>query len=141
LVSVIVSSYNAEAFMAECLDDLERQTLVGQMEIIIVDAASPQNERVVIESFQQRYRNILYVRTPERIGVYAAWNLALKLATGTYVTPFSTNDRLRHDAYEILARTLDEQPGVALVYGEFCGTGRPGLLAPPGRQPSAAPYF
>lgn len=118
LVSVIVSSYNAKAFMAECLEDLERQTLVGHMEIIIVDAASPQNERVVIDAFQQRYHNILYLRTPKRIGVYAAWNMALKLATGTYVTPFSTNDRLRPDAYEILARTLDEHPDVALVYGD-----------------------
>ena len=125
LVSVIVSSYNAEAFMAECLEDLERQSLIDHMEIIIVDAASPQNERVVIDTFQQRYHNILYLRTPKRIGVYAAWNMALKLATGKYVTPFSTNDRLRPDAYEILARTLDEHPEVALVYGDTYVTRTP----------------
>jgi len=118
LISVIVSSYRAAAFMQECLEDLERQTIIQRMEIIVVDAASPENERTVVSTFQERYRNITYLRTPARIGVYAAWNMALKLAAGTYVAPFSTNDRLRPDAYEILARTLDEHPDVALVYGD-----------------------
>ena len=118
LISVIVSSYCAEAFMQECLEDLERQTMIQRMEIIVVDAASPEHERAIVSTFQERYHNITYLRTPARIGVYAAWNMALKLATGTYVTPFSTNDRLRPDAYEILARTLDQHPDVALIYGD-----------------------
>lgn len=125
LISVIVSSYRAEAFMQECLEDLERQTMIPHMEIIVVDAASPENERSIVSTFQERYQNIIYLRTPARIGVYAAWNMALKLATGTYVTPFSTNDRLRPDAYEILARTLDQHSGVALVYGDTYLTKHP----------------
>ncbi|MFO0775926.1 MAG: glycosyltransferase [Nitrospiraceae bacterium] len=117
-ISVLVSSYNAQAHIWECLEDLQRQTIAKDLEIIVVDAASPQHERVVIEAFQQKYANITFVRTPTRIGVYAAWNLALRLARGTYVTPFSTNDRLSPDAYARLAQELDANPEVMLVYGD-----------------------
>ncbi|MDH5499057.1 MAG: FkbM family methyltransferase, partial [Nitrospira sp.] len=118
LISVLVSSYAAQSFMRECLDDLERQTIMNRMEIIVVDASSPEQEGTIVSEYQERYKNIIYLRTATRIGVYAAWNCALKLARGRYITPFSTNDRLCADAYEILSKTLEDHPEVALAYGD-----------------------
>ncbi|MGE5498035.1 MAG: glycosyltransferase, partial [Syntrophothermus sp.] len=117
-ISVIVSSYNAEKDIRNCLSDLVAQTVFDQMEVIVVDAASPQNEGAIVKEFQKKYKNITYIRTPERIGVYPAWNMAIKKARGKYITPFSTNDRLRNNAYEILSKALDENPSVSVVYGD-----------------------
>lgn len=118
LISVIVSSYAAEAFMRECLTDLEGQTIVDRCEIIVVDAASPEQEGAIALEFQRRYGNVTYVRTPMRIGVYPAWNMAIRLARGRYITPFSTNDRLNPEAYAQMVAALEAHPDVALVYGD-----------------------
>lgn len=118
LVSVLVSSYKAEAFMEECLTDLCGQSLGRRVQVIVVDAASPEREGDVVRRFQREHPNIAYVRTPERVGVYTAWNLALRLAAAPAVTPFSTNDRLWSRAYEVLLAELDRKPELALVYGD-----------------------
>jgi predicted O-methyltransferase YrrM len=48
VVSAIVSTFNAERFLAGCLDDLERQTIADQMEIIVINSGSEQNEDKIV---------------------------------------------------------------------------------------------
>ena len=117
-ITALVSTYKSEAFIEECLIDLQGQTVADKLEIVIVDANSPQNERAVVERFQKRYGNIRYLRTRERIGIYPAWNLAARMAGGRFLTPMSTNDRLAPDAYEVLLRALREHPEAGLSYGD-----------------------
>lgn len=118
LVTALVSAYKSERFLRGCLEDLTRQTLQDRLEIIVVDSGSPQNERAIVEEFQQRHPHIVYLRTDDRETVYAAWNRAIRLARGKYLTNANTDDRHRRDALEILARTLETHPDVTLVYAD-----------------------
>jgi glycosyltransferase involved in cell wall biosynthesis len=116
-VTAIVSTYRSEAFIGECLTDLLAQTIADRLEIIVVDAASPENEAAIVADYQKRHANIRYIRTTERIGVYAAWNMAARVARGRFLMSCSTNDRLVPYALELLARALDERPEVAITFG------------------------
>src|SRR5439155_1145656 len=109
---------NAERYIRACLEDLEAQTIADRTEIIVIDSGSPQNERAIVEEFQQRYSNIVYLRT-ERETLYAAWNRAVQMARGKYITNANSDDSHRADALEKLALTLEADPGADLAYGDY----------------------
>ena len=120
LLSAIVSTYNSEKFMEGCLTDLINQTLYkkNQLEIIVVDSCSEQNEKAIVEKYKAKYRNIKYIRTDKRDTLYAAWNRGIKLAQGKYITNSNTDDRHRKDALEIMANELENDSDVELLYAD-----------------------
>ncbi len=117
-VSAIISTYCSADFISDCLENLLRQTIADSMEIVVVDAASPEPEREIVFRYARRNQNITYLRTRARIGIYPAWNIAISQATGRYCISISTNDQLNENACEILADTLDLNPNVALAFGD-----------------------
>lgn len=120
VASAIISTYNAEKFIRGCLQDLIEQTLYqkSELEIIVIDSASQENEKSIVEQFQAKYPHIVYERTPERETIYAAWNRAIEMARGRYITNANTDDRRRSDALEVMANYLDEHPDISLVYAD-----------------------
>ncbi|MBW7990851.1 MAG: glycosyltransferase [Planctomycetes bacterium] len=118
LVSAIVSTYNSEKFLSGCLEDLEHQTIADKLEIIIVNSGSQENEEAIVHEYQQKYDNIVYLKTERREGIYTAWNRAVKVARGSFLTNANTDDRHREDALEIMAEMLLANPDAALVYGD-----------------------
>ena len=125
LVSAIVSTYNSEKFLRGCLDDLEQQTISDRLEIIVVNSGSQENEEAIVNEYRQKYNNIVYIKTEQREGIYAAWNRAARIAQGAFITNANTDDRHRNDALEIMAEMLLMNPDVALVYGDQISTDTP----------------
>ena len=117
LVSAIVSAYKSERFMRGLLEDLEAQTIANRLEIVVVDSASPENERDIVREFQKkRYDNIVYIRTPVRETTHAAFSRCARAAHGKYLTLACTDDRHKPDALERMVAVLDSRPDIALVY-------------------------
>lgn len=128
LVSAIVSTYNSEFFIRGCLEDLTGQTLfaAGRLEIIVVDSASPQNEGAIVHEFIGKYGDrIRYIRTEAREAIYQAWSRGVRAARGKYITNANTDDRHRADALERMAKVLEANPDIALVYADCLVTSAP----------------
>jgi glycosyltransferase involved in cell wall biosynthesis len=122
ILSAIVSTYNSERFMRGCLEDLLAQTIVDRMEIVVVDACSPQREGDIVREFAATHPNIRYIRAETRETVYASWNRGIQNARGKYVTSANTDDRHRRDGLERLVDTLERDPDIALAYADVAIT-------------------
>lgn len=122
-VSIITSLWCGGAHIEAFLDNILAQTcLDGRAELIIIDAASPEGEAEVIARRTLGRSDVIYHRTESRIGIYAAWNLGVKMARGRYLTNANLDDIRREDSIAIQAGALDAHPWADIVYQDFITT-------------------
>lgn len=128
IVSILTSLYKGRSYIEAFMDNITSQTIFERhCELIIIDANSPEGECDVIGPFMERYSNIKYIRTPEVIGIYAAWNLGLEHARGMLVTNANVDDLRSPRCLETQARCLLEHEEVDTVYQNFFYTLTPNL--------------
>lgn len=120
--SIITSVYKGERYINHFLNDITKQTIFNQCELVIINAASPENEEQYINPFLQKYKNIKYFRLNSDPGIYAVWNLAIENSTAPYITNANLDDSKAHWCIEEQSFVLDQNPDTYLVYGETLET-------------------
>jgi len=124
-ISVITSVYNGDEFIKPFMEDMTKQTIFDQCELIMVNANSPGNEEDVIREYMEKYDNIIYKKLEEDPGIYGTWNEALKLSTGEYITNANLDDRKAYNSLELHAKELFTNPEIDLVYADSFITNKP----------------
>lgn len=121
LVSAVVSTYNAGRFIEGRLRNLLAQSLFrkGQLEIIVIDAASQEGENSVVRGFARNNTSIRYYRCQTRETVYASWNRGVNLSRGQYFINANTDDRFVEDGLERLVEVLEKRQELGAVYGDW----------------------
>jgi glycosyltransferase involved in cell wall biosynthesis len=109
-VSAIVSAYYAKDFIRSRLDNLMMQD--PRPEVIVV-AQTDSTESAVSSTYP-----VKLIKTPHIPTIYAAWNMAIKEATGDYITNANCDDRTYQGAYALMSRILNDDPEISLVYGD-----------------------
>ena len=94
LISVIVPAYNAEQYIAQCIDNLLCQTYKN-LEIIVVDDGSTDNTSRVL----QQYPKVKYIYQPNS-GVSVARNAGIEAASGEFIHFMDADDLLNLEFYE-----------------------------------------
>ena len=105
-ISVIVPCYNAENYLEQCLRSLISQTY-KHLEIICVDDGSTDGTLQLLNSFRNKDSRIKVINQKNQ-GISSARNLALKNATGTYVSFVDADDWLDVDTLESMMQYKDE---------------------------------
>ena len=124
LVSAIVVTRNRESHLRECLSGLMEQSIAHRIEVIVVDLGSEQCEWAVVAELQKRHQNLISLKVPAA-SAGKGINMALKIASGKYLTVLDITDRLKRDACEQLAAALENDPAAMLAYGDTCFTAIP----------------
>ncbi|MEH6958080.1 bifunctional glycosyltransferase/CDP-glycerol:glycerophosphate glycerophosphotransferase [Neobacillus drentensis] len=106
-VSVIVTVYNQELYLKECLESVVSQTL-RDLEIIIVDDGSTDSSREIAEEYAKSYQNVTILKQKNK-GVSSARNTGLKNARGAYVAFLDGDDFVNLDAYELLYNAAQKE--------------------------------
>ena len=104
LVSVIVPVYKAEAFLADCFDSLLGQSLKA-IEIIAVNDASPDGSQRIIEDYAARDSRLRYIVNATNEAGLESRIRGAELAHGHYLIFCDADDRMPHNAVEILYET------------------------------------
>lgn len=105
-VSVIVTVYNTEKYVEECIVSLINQTYKN-IEIILIDGGSIDNTPEICRKYESKYKNIRLVHK-ENEGVSAARNRGITEATGDYIFFVDGDDWIENNTIETLVWLEEE---------------------------------
>lgn len=104
-LSFIIPLYNAEPYIADCLDSILNSDIDHkEYEIIVIDDGSKDNGLSVVRQYEQKHDNIK-VLTQENQGQSVARNYGMTVAKGEYIWFIDSDDKMSEsisDAYKKL---------------------------------------
>lgn len=104
-ISIIVPCYNTEKYIERCLESLINQTYKN-LEIIVVDDATPDNSIDIVKIYQENDSRIKIVKNEKNKGLYLARLAGAEIATGDYIAFVDSDDYVELDFYRELVESL-----------------------------------
>ena len=116
-LSVVVSCYKQEHYIAECLESILNQKVNFKYELIIADDCSPDATREVITRFANEYPDRIKLLFQE-VNVGAAKNYIAvhNLAVGKYVAHFDGDDVMLPGKLQMQVDVMEDNPDCNIVF-------------------------
>jgi hypothetical protein len=135
-ISIITSILNGKKFIKGFLEDVERQTIFKDCQLIMIDANSDDylETEKHIHAFTQKHDNASYYKiiidddyqVRNIPGVYKVWNMAIQdYAESEMLTNWNIDDRRDPRNLELHYNALYTDPSVDLAYAPVLETNAP----------------
>jgi glycosyltransferase involved in cell wall biosynthesis len=100
-VSIVVTAYNIEKYIEECLNSILEQSL-SEIEVICVNDASTDKTGDVLNQFAENDCRIKVVHNKENLGQASSRNIGCRMAQGEYLYIVDGDDYLKPKALDIM---------------------------------------
>lgn len=94
-VTVVITTFQAEMYLDKFIDNLLQQSYLKYCEVVLIACAPSQKERTILKSRLGDLGMVRVIELEERISIYEAWNMAIRLSSAPYITNMNVDD-LRH---------------------------------------------
>ena len=117
VLSICIATYNRSQYIGETLDSIVSQ-LDKQVEVIVVDGASPDNTSEIMRHYA-KYPQIRYFRENKNHGVDRDYDKAVEYARGEYCWLFTDDDLLKPDAIQEVLLSLQTGCNLLVLNSEI----------------------
>ncbi len=140
LFSFIMPTYNVSRnYLTECLDSLLNQTY-DNFEICIADDHSTSDETIdTLKEYENKDKRIKVTYRTENGMISKASNDAIKLAKGDFIVLVDNDDVLELDALYCIAKALNENKDLDLIYTDEDKLDFKGKIMEPHFKPDYSP--
>lgn len=115
LVTVLISTYNRPAYLAEALDSIFRQTWPHFEIILTRDGGLPVRE--VVSKYNDS--RLIFIDRDQNRGLPYSFNEALARARGDYICYLGDDDKFFPHHIETLLKAILQNPDYGVVYGDL----------------------
>ncbi|MCB7481881.1 glycosyltransferase family 2 protein [Christiangramia sediminis] len=117
IVSVIMPAYNSEAFITESIQSVIAQTY-SQWELLIVDDASSDSTKKIIEKFSSKDDRIRLLVNSTNSGTHNSRNKGIKAASGQFIAFLDADDQWEPKKLKKQLKVLSK-PNVAACFSSY----------------------
>ena len=117
LLSICIATYNRADYIGETLKSIVSQ-LEDDVELLVVDGASTDGTREVVEGFAKEDPRVRYVRLLEKGGVDHDYDQSVELARGEFCWLFTDDDALKSGAIAAVKAAVKKGYDLVVVNAE-----------------------
>ena len=115
---MIIPAYNAEKFLAKCVESAANQTYKN-IEIIVVDNGSQDSTPQICEDLKSKYNNIKVVTLNPNQGTNRARKAGIEASIGEYIATVDADDYIDLTAYEKAIKILEANDCDMVQFGYY----------------------
>ena len=115
LVSVVIPTYNREAFLPRAINSVMKQTYCN-WELLVVDDGSKDGSKRLIEDYCKKDKKIKYILNQHKKGPSGARNHGINVAKGDYIAFLDSDDEWVNDHIEKIMNEFDKNNNVDWIF-------------------------